>query len=238
MWVEDQRLIAWNYLTSWFLLDASTIFVPGGFDLSLTAPADSEGNWGGVASDVSVLRTLRVIRLAKLGRLLRASRLYRRWQSRITMSSSSQTVMQCTCLLFIGAHWYACLIGIQTALHERPQDTWLGDARYEYCPDVPPTMPPPQAEAAAEAAAAAAAAIGLAVPVGGGSMLGVPAGNVAGLAFADGVLAALGGSESEMPSELEDGFCSIVRWNWMSCRTQCCGWYDWRTIHSCTPCQG
>ena len=35
VWVEDQRHIAKNYICSWFVLDASTIFVPGGFDISL-----------------------------------------------------------------------------------------------------------------------------------------------------------------------------------------------------------
>ena len=152
-WVEDQRLIARNYVMSWFLLDASVIFIPGAFDLMLAAPrgsggsgisgggsggGSSGGSSGGsgdvaVFSDVSVLRTLRVVRLAKLGRLLRASRLYRRWQSKINISSSAQTIIQCTLLLCVGAHWAACLIGIQTALHASPSETWLGPSRYNYC---------------------------------------------------------------------------------------------------------
>ena len=45
-WVEDQRLIARNYLSSWFILDASVIFVPGVFDLMLAAPRDSAGGEG------------------------------------------------------------------------------------------------------------------------------------------------------------------------------------------------
>jgi hypothetical protein len=31
------------------------------------------------------------------------------------------------------SHWIACLISLQAALHESPQQTWLGPGRYEYC---------------------------------------------------------------------------------------------------------
>ena len=132
-WVEDQRLIAKNYITTWFSLDAAVIFVPGVFELMLAAQSADDGAANTLFSDASVLRTLRVVRLAKLGRLLRASRLYRRWQTKITVSSSTQTIVQCTLLLCVGAHWAACLIGIQTALHRSPSDTWLGPSRYDYC---------------------------------------------------------------------------------------------------------
>ena len=82
VWVEDQRRIVRNYLGSWFVLDALTIFVPGGFDLSLASDDASSGDF---YSDISILRTLRVVRLAKLVRLVRASRLYRRWQSKVPL---------------------------------------------------------------------------------------------------------------------------------------------------------
>ena len=134
VWVLDQRKIARHYLGSWFALDASTIFVPGAFDLSLAfQSADEDGNFDGFASDAGILRALRVIRLAKLVRLVRASRLYKRWQTRITLASGTQTVVQCALLLFVGAHWYACIIGMQTTLHGHPQMTWLGPERYGYC---------------------------------------------------------------------------------------------------------
>ena len=114
--------------------------MPGGFDISLAMPTPQsasreamDSSQPGVASDASILRTLRVIRLAKLVRLVRASRLYRRYQAGITVTSSTQTITQCTLLLFVGAHWYACLIGIQTSLHEKVGSTWLGPDRYDYC---------------------------------------------------------------------------------------------------------
>jgi hypothetical protein len=49
----------------------------------------------------ALLRMLRVLRLAKLVRLMRASRLYKRWVKRVTLSTGTQTFLQC---VFAGAH--------------------------------------------------------------------------------------------------------------------------------------
>ena len=138
VWIVDQRRVIAHYLRGWWAFDALTIFVPLGFDLSIAfAPVDEHGNaaTSSFAGDVSILRTVRIVRLAKLIRLVRASRLYARWQAKISMSTSTQTVYTCTMLLVLGSHWYACVIGMQTALHENPARTWLGTSRYGYCLD-------------------------------------------------------------------------------------------------------
>ena len=80
-----------------------------------------------------VLRVLRVIRLVKLVRLVRASRLFQRWQAKITLTYGTQTIISCVALLICSAHWYACIISLTAALHERIDDTWLGSHLYGLC---------------------------------------------------------------------------------------------------------
>ena len=106
IWITDQRKVARNYLYNWFVFDAATIFVPAYFDWSIAfARPDESGVYQGFVGDIGILRTLRIIRLAKLIRLLRASRLYARWQSKISASTSLQTIVTCSTCLFLGAHW-------------------------------------------------------------------------------------------------------------------------------------
>ena len=128
VWVNDQRRVVRHYLRSWFGFDAMTIFLPGGLDISLAL-----GALGQDASNVSFLRTLRVIRLVKIVRLLRASRVWERWKARIVLSYGTQTILQCFGMMLIGAHWYACIMGLEVTLHANPQDTWMGAGRYGFC---------------------------------------------------------------------------------------------------------
>ena len=132
-----------HYLTTWFPLDATTIFVPLIFDLyqasdavviSEESAADSAAvDAGGVSSHMSVLRVLRVLRLMKLVRLVRASRMWERWKTRITLSYGSITMLQCAVMVMVSAHWYACVMGLQASLHTNPLDTWLGPELYGFC---------------------------------------------------------------------------------------------------------
>ena len=128
LWVTSPRKIAKRYLMSWFLLDAATLFLPAYFDISTATDGVGED-----APDPSALRALRVVRLTKLVRLVRASRIYKRLLSKITLSSAQLTVLTCVTLLLVGAHLYASILGISTAMHSNKQDTWLGN--YGYCKD-------------------------------------------------------------------------------------------------------
>ena len=78
------------------MVDAVTIFLPAAVDIAL-APSGTTG--------VSSLSTVRIIRLSKLVRLVRSSRIYRRWESRITINSSTITIIKVTLLLTLGTHW-------------------------------------------------------------------------------------------------------------------------------------
>lgn len=86
-WVTSHCDIVRHYLCSWFVFDATTVFLPGSFDLMLTLPqyavvtsADLPPTTGGTAADkMGMLRVLRALRLMKLGRLVKASRVFKRW---------------------------------------------------------------------------------------------------------------------------------------------------------------
>ena len=133
VWVEDHRKIVFHYLQSWFALDATTVFLPGGFDVYL-ASLDVEAN-GGVAEKMSILRVLRALRLIKLVRLVRASRVFQRWSNKITLAYGTQLLLQCLLLLIFASHWFACIIGLQASLHNSVHDTIAGKNLYDLCGD-------------------------------------------------------------------------------------------------------
>ena len=136
-WVTSPSKVARHYLRGWFLLDAFTVIVPGGFDVYLSNPEfnrrESRGSEVGAEGRMSVLRVLRVIRLVKLVRLVRASRIFQRWRSKFSMTYATQTVLQCVILLVCGAHWYACVIALQASLHADINETWMGEELYAIC---------------------------------------------------------------------------------------------------------
>lgn len=123
-----------HYARTWLTLDATSLFLPAGFDFYMASMDDSGGS-SDAASNVSILRVLRVIRLIKLVRLVRASRVYERMKNKVSLSYGVQIVIQCVVTLFLGAHWYACIMALQASLHQSPQETWLGSMRYEFCED-------------------------------------------------------------------------------------------------------
>ena len=127
-WVTNHSSIIHAYLRSWFIVDALTLFFPLGFDLYLAS--DSGGS---EVSHLALLRTLRVVRLAKVVRLVRATRIYKRWRSALTLTYSTETLLQCFVLILITSHWYACIIALQATLHSNVDDTWLGADKYNLC---------------------------------------------------------------------------------------------------------
>ena len=129
-WVTDHGTIIKHYLTTWFIVDAATVFVPAAVDW-YTAGLPPSHSTSSTSADVSIeririMRVLRVLRLFKLVRLIRASRLFQRWKAKITLSYGAQTMIQCVFLLLVAAHWYACVIGLTVSLMDgNGKDTWL-----------------------------------------------------------------------------------------------------------------
>lgn len=136
VWVQDQRKIILRYCGRSFLFDSTSLFIPCYFDIGLAFPdlpprTPNSGEEG--ANSQSILRVLRVLRLVKLLRLVRVSKVYKRWLAQMTLSSETVTILTCLLLVTIGSHWFACIIGIQTNLHDELQDTWLGADKWGYC---------------------------------------------------------------------------------------------------------
>ena len=160
-----------HYVTSWFALDAITVFLPGGFDMYLGSSALSGANRaanlaanieaaggtgdGGAAEKMGILRVLRALRLIKLVRLVRASRVFDRWKAKVTLSYGWQVVLQCMMLLLFTSHWFACVIALQASLHTSVHDTLAGEKLFALC----------DSQEEMDAAAEIAAAQGIQLPV-------------------------------------------------------------------------
>ena len=96
----------------------------------------------GAAEDlekIRLLRILRVLRLIKLMRLVRASRLFKRWETRLEINYGKLAVAKCIILIVLASHWFACIWGLQASLHTSPEHTWKGHGSEGevYCRPVP-----------------------------------------------------------------------------------------------------
>jgi len=116
--VKSHRLIARNYMRGWFPLDFVSV-IP--VDLVLMTIDTSQLD---AAALFRFIKMLRLLRLIKLARILRASRIFSRWENRISISYGNQSLIK----LFIGVllmlHWLSCLLGLMAQLMTpfRPPD--------------------------------------------------------------------------------------------------------------------
>ena len=124
MWIADPMRIAVHYLKGWFLLDFVSIAISG---LDIVGVMEQ----GSSLSGLRVLRILRAARLIKLVRLLRASRILKRWETRIAVDYSSLEMMKCLLSLLLSSHWFGCVWTLQANLMtDSVLDSWLGERGY------------------------------------------------------------------------------------------------------------
>jgi hypothetical protein len=64
-------------------------------------------------SNLKVLKTLRILRLFKLMRLLRASRIAKRWETRMSIDYAMLSIAKCIIGVLVAAHWMACVWVLQ-----------------------------------------------------------------------------------------------------------------------------
>jgi hypothetical protein len=106
--IRDHKRIAKHYLKSWFAIDIFTVLP---FDLvTVAAPSLFSSDCGGGSGTLlKGVKLLRVLRLFKLIRVLRASRIIQRWDSSISISTSTRSMVTAMVAFCILLHWLACL---------------------------------------------------------------------------------------------------------------------------------
>ena len=107
--VRDHGRLAKRYLRSWFAVDVFTVLP---FDtVTLISPSlfGSDCGSGGSGALVKGIKLIRVMRLFKLLRMLRASRILQRWDSSISVSSTTRTMVTAWLSWAVCMHWLACL---------------------------------------------------------------------------------------------------------------------------------
>jgi hypothetical protein len=104
-WVRDPKEVALRYVQGvWFWIDLFSVSTSI-FDL---LPMED-------ASSFTVLRAVRVLRLFKLVRLLRGSRIFKKWELRMSINYAYLSVFNITGSIFICCHWIACVWGLQAS---------------------------------------------------------------------------------------------------------------------------
>ena len=135
-WVKDPKMIVRHYLQTWFVLDAFSLF-PSLIDLvmdALETTNDDCPSQSGATEDtgfLSIMRVIRVLRLIKLIRLVRASRLIKRWTSRIRVSYQTASFLKCFLGVLFSTHLFACVFVLQTTFADKLVETWRG--AWNYC---------------------------------------------------------------------------------------------------------
>ena len=120
-WEDNPRRIARHYLCTWFFLDLISILP---FDvLSIVV--------GEALAKLKIVRLFRLMRLIKLIRLIRASRMFKRWETRMAIDYSTLSLVRCMVMVCVGAHWFACTWSIIAGFADSPLDTWMG--YFDYC---------------------------------------------------------------------------------------------------------
>ena len=146
VWITDPKKIACAYLKGWFTVDAVATLVSVVDILAVSVGKDdvAVSLEESVAYDreleernsIRTLRMLRALRLIKMIRLVRASRIFKRWETRLEINYNGFSLMQSLIGVMVLAHWMACVWTIQAKmLHADDLDnSWLGDDGYCVAP--------------------------------------------------------------------------------------------------------
>ena len=104
VWRRSHYLIFCHYARGWLLVDLIST-VPSLVEAMLIFTPQYQS---GETSAWEIAPILRMLRLLKLLRVVRASRLFGRWESRIAVSYSQQSLIRFAMGLLLMCHWFAC----------------------------------------------------------------------------------------------------------------------------------
>lgn len=111
-WILDGAKIFRHYGCSyWFALDLFSVLV------SLFDVVGDEST-----DDLKALRAVRTIRLIKLLKLARGSRIFKRWEMRMSINYSYLTLSSIVGGILIACHWFACIFGLSATFN--PLNSW------------------------------------------------------------------------------------------------------------------
>lgn len=120
--VKSRKRIVQHYLRGWFGLDFVSVLP---VDLVLMG-IDTTQLSG--ASVLGAIRMLRLMRLIKLARILRASRIFSRWENKISLSYGKRSLIMLAVGVLLLLHWLACLLGLVAQLMSPPRTPELRTA--------------------------------------------------------------------------------------------------------------
>ncbi|KAF0720264.1 Aste57867_451 [Aphanomyces stellatus] len=124
----DARKQAFKYLHGWFILDLVSIIPFDYISLYITGP-DPNQSAGGVHLS-RLPRLLRMFRLTKILKVVNASRIFKRYESHISIKYGYLRLIKFSMAILMMIHWLACAAYMASILSQSNQDdaviTWLG----------------------------------------------------------------------------------------------------------------
>uniref|UniRef100_A0A7S2K5J3 Ion transport domain-containing protein n=1 Tax=Zooxanthella nutricula TaxID=1333877 RepID=A0A7S2K5J3_9DINO len=117
---QSHKNIVKHYLKTWFVIDFASI-IP--FDLvGLISESEEMKKMKGV-------KVIRLLRLLKLARVLKASRLFRRFEIRMSITYGTFALLKFFCILLLITHWLANLWALTLALVDAGEGIprWIDD---------------------------------------------------------------------------------------------------------------
>ena len=140
--MTGRRKIAWHYVASfWFIVDVLSIGVSL-FDI--LAPTS------GPLASAKGFRAIRALRLIKLARLVNTSRIFKRWELKLSINYGVLSISMILLGLIYACHLFACVWGLQASFD--PLDSWFGPQHQGsplgqgYCVEWDPTTPCPNGQ--------------------------------------------------------------------------------------------
>ena len=114
--VFNQREVAKQYLKSWFVLDFLSILP---WDVLVLLAHDD------TSSRFRLPKLLRLFRLMKIAKVLRASRIFKRWESKVSIKFGVVRLAKFAMMIMAIAHWFACMYFIVGTMGEEGSPRWL-----------------------------------------------------------------------------------------------------------------